>query len=134
MKEQAINTHSPLTYRNYLTLAQIDIRSVNLGLDYRVHMDESIELLDEDEFEPNIVQFGYSRHLIGKARTVCHEVMEYFDKRRFPFNHPQQIELYQSISRGAAIRESPLPLSKIRSDKDPDPCQCRPSRTPFAGS
>jgi protein associated with RNAse G/E len=70
---------------------------VDLDLDFRVHMNGSIELLDEEEFEQNARQFGYPGWLVEKARAACDEVVKLFETAEFPFDHPRQIERYQRI-------------------------------------
>jgi protein associated with RNAse G/E len=70
---------------------------VDLDLDFRVHMDGSIKLLDEEEFEQNARQFGYPGWVVENARAACDEVVNLFETAEFPFDHPRQIERYQRI-------------------------------------
>jgi protein associated with RNAse G/E len=70
---------------------------VDLDLDFRVHMDGSIELLDEDEFQHNALRMGYSKRVVAAARAACDEVLERFARQEFPFNHQEQIALYERI-------------------------------------
>jgi protein associated with RNAse G/E len=70
---------------------------VDLDLDYRVHLDESIELLDEDEFAQNSQILGYPPHVMTAVSAACHEVEQLYQQRAYPFNHREQVALYQSI-------------------------------------
>jgi protein associated with RNAse G/E len=72
---------------------------VDLDLDFRVRMDGSIELLDEEEFEQNARQFGYPGWVVENAKAACGEVVKLFGRAEFPFDHSRQIERYQRIQR-----------------------------------
>ena len=72
---------------------------VDLDLDLCVHMNGTIELLDEKEFERNIRQLGYSRWIINNARAACDEVMNLFERGELLLEHQRQIEQYQRIRR-----------------------------------
>jgi protein associated with RNAse G/E len=75
------------------------LKWVDLDLDFRVHMDGSIELLDEEEFEQNARQFRYPGRVVEKARGACDEIVNLFERAEFPFDHLRQIERYQRIKR-----------------------------------
>lgn len=70
---------------------------VDLDLDYRVHLDGSIELLDEDEFEYNSQTLEYPAHIVTSAKAACSEIEHLYRQNAFPFNHREQIALYQRI-------------------------------------
>jgi protein associated with RNAse G/E len=76
---------------------------VDLDLDFRVHMDGSIKLLDEEEFEQNARQFGYPGWVVENARAAYDEVVNLFETAEFPFDHPRQIERYQRIKRDLKV-------------------------------
>jgi protein associated with RNAse G/E len=73
---------------------------VDLELDYRVHLDESIERLDEEEFERASHALGYPPHVIHSARAACVEIEDLYRQRAYPFNHRDQVALYQRIGQG----------------------------------
>ena len=77
---------------------------VDLDLDYRVHMDGRIELLDEEELERNISRFGYSEGIVGDVRAACDEVLVRFESGEFPFDHARQVERYRRTSTDLATR------------------------------
>lgn len=70
---------------------------VDLDLDLRVHLDGSLELLDEDEFVENSVRFAYPPSVIAQARAAVDEVSVCYQHRRFPCNHAEQVALYAQI-------------------------------------
>jgi protein associated with RNAse G/E len=72
---------------------------VDLDLDYRVHLDGSIELLDEAEFVHNSQTLGYPAQVIASARAACGGIEQLYRQRAFPFNHADQVALYQNIQR-----------------------------------
>lgn len=94
------NSHRNLIYANLCMPASLRgnvLEWVDLDLDFRVHMNGSIELLDEEEFEQNISQFGYSEWVVENVRAACDEVLVRFGRGQFPFDHPRQIKRYRSI-------------------------------------
>ena len=72
---------------------------VDLDLDLRVHMNGTIELLDEEEFERNVRQLGYSELMVNNARAACEEVMNRFERGELLLEHRRQIEQYHRILR-----------------------------------
>ena len=72
---------------------------IDLDLDYRVHLDNSVTLLDEEEFAQNRVEMNYPSDLVKQVRAACQEIEEGLMSRVFPFNHEQQVERYQQVKR-----------------------------------
>jgi uncharacterized protein len=70
---------------------------VDLDLDLRVHLDESLELLDEDEFVENSILWAYPSSVIEQARTAVAELVRFYHQRVFPFNHAEQVTRYERI-------------------------------------
>jgi protein associated with RNAse G/E len=73
---------------------------IDLDLDYRVHMDGSIERLDQVEFDINVEHMGYHPQVIAQAQAACHEVEAGLFHGLFPFDYEQQIKLYNQIKTG----------------------------------
>lgn len=69
----------------------------DLDLDYRVHMDNSVERLDQDEFDENVLRMGYPPDLIEQAYAACREVETGLVQRAFPFDYADQVALYGRI-------------------------------------
>ena len=95
---------------------------VDLDLDLRVHMNGTIELLDEKEFIQNIRQLGYSRWIIDNARAACDEVMDRFERGELLLTHQKQIEQYHMIRRHLN-GSSTIPANGVRPDKTMDQMQ-----------
>jgi uncharacterized protein len=72
----------------------------DLDLDYRVYLDNSVERLDQDEYEWNARRMGYPRDLIEQVEAACREVETGLASRIFPFDYGQQVELYRLIKSG----------------------------------
>lgn len=70
---------------------------VDLDLDLRVHLDGSLELLDEDEFVENSVRFAYPPSVIAQARAAVDELSVCYQDHQFPCNHAEQVALYAQI-------------------------------------
>jgi uncharacterized protein len=70
---------------------------VDLDLDYRVHVDHSVELLDEAEFAENAARFDYPPELIAQVRAACREIEALLAERAFPFDHERQVERYRRL-------------------------------------
>ena len=70
---------------------------VDLDLDYRVHLDNSVELLDEADFAQNTQRMGYPPSLIEQVHATCRAIEAGLASRAFPFDHERQVELYQRI-------------------------------------
>jgi protein associated with RNAse G/E len=69
----------------------------DLDLDYRVHLDHSVERLDQFEFEQNVHRLGYPPDLIKQVRAACREVEAGLAGGIFPFDYARQVELYHRI-------------------------------------
>lgn len=93
-------SHTNLIYVNITmptTIHAAGIEWIDLDLDYRVHLNNSVEQLDQAEFEQNVQWMGYPADLIEQARTACQEVEAGLSSRAYPFDYERQIELYQQI-------------------------------------
>ena len=98
MAEQ--NSQNALIYVNISMPAVLrgDILEwVDLDLDYRVNMDNSVERLDEEEFEGNWQRLGYPPELIKQIQETCQEVEAGLKRRMFPFDYERQVALYYQI-------------------------------------
>ena len=73
------------------------IEWVDLDLDYRVHLDNRVEFLDQDEFEQNRRKMGYPSELIKQVHLACREVEAGLASRVYPFDHENQEKLYKRI-------------------------------------
>lgn len=73
------------------------LRWVDLDLDLRVHLDGSLEVLDEDEFFENSRRFAYPSLVIAQARAAVDELVVCYKEERFPFNHRTQVKRYEQI-------------------------------------
>lgn len=78
------------------------IEWVDLDLDYRVHLDGRIELLDEDEYAERSVTMSYPPAVHAQVRAACAEVEALYQARAYPFNHDEQLALYARIKAGQA--------------------------------
>jgi protein associated with RNAse G/E len=74
----------------------------DLDLDYRVHLDHSVERLDQDEYEQNALRMGYPQDLIKQVEAACREVEAGLASRIFPFDYARQVELYHRIKSGGS--------------------------------
>lgn len=79
------------------TLRENVLTWVDLDLDLRVHLDASIELLDEDEFLTHSTLFSYPPEVIAQARAAVDELMTAYRQGIFPFNHTVQVVRYAQI-------------------------------------
>lgn len=70
---------------------------IDLDLDLRVHLDGSLELLDEDEFVENSVRFAYPPSVVAQARAAVDELTRCYQQQQFPFNHAEQVARYAEI-------------------------------------
>ncbi len=94
------NSNTNLMYVNIAippTLHGEILEWVDLDLDYRVHMDNSIARLDEDEFQQNAQRLRYPPDLIKQTQAACREVEGGLKQRIFPFDYERQVELYYRI-------------------------------------
>jgi hypothetical protein len=73
------------------------IEWVDLDLDYRVHLDGRLECLDEDEYRAHIASMGYSVEVQAHLHAACAEIEALYHQRADPFNHVEQVALYQQI-------------------------------------
>jgi protein associated with RNAse G/E len=93
-------SHTNLTYVNICmptTRHTTGIEWIDLDLDYRVHLNNSVERLDQAEFEQNTQLMGYSPDLIMQAQIACQEVEAGLVSRTFPFDYEIQVQLYHQI-------------------------------------
>lgn len=58
---------------------------IDLDLDVAIHVDGTIEVQDEDEFEIHQVKYGYTRELIDGARRATDEIVVALRSRSEPF-------------------------------------------------
>ena len=91
---------------------------VDLDLDYRMHLDGSIQLMDEDEFQQNQQRLNYPPALIEQARpepvavaalhpvvvieqvhAACREVEHGLKQKNFPFDYEHQVKRYRQVKR-----------------------------------
>jgi protein associated with RNAse G/E len=82
-------------------------------------MNGTIELLDEQEFEQNIRQFGYSPRMINHARAAWGEIMNRFESGELLLEHQLRIEHYHRIWRklkGSSTIQATSPLRKWTMD------------------
>jgi protein associated with RNAse G/E len=69
----------------------------DLDLDYRVHLDNSVERLDQDEYACNAQRLDYPDELKEQVGHACREVESLLASRAFPFDHERQVALYRRI-------------------------------------
>ena len=96
--EQASGTN--LIYVNIampITFHSEGIEWIDLDLDYRVHLNRSVERLDQAEFDQNMKLMGYPSDLNEQANIACQEVEAGLASWVFPFDHERQVELYRQI-------------------------------------
>jgi protein associated with RNAse G/E len=70
---------------------------VDLDLDYRVYLDNSVKQLDQAEFEKNTQLMQYPSDLIQQTQAACQEVEAGLMSWVYPFDHERQVELYNQI-------------------------------------
>jgi uncharacterized protein len=93
-------SHTNLIYTNIAmpaTFQKMRLEWTDLDLDYRVHLNHAVELLDQSEFEENARRWGYPQHLIEQAQAACREVEAGLASRTFPFDHEGQVEHYRRL-------------------------------------
>jgi protein associated with RNAse G/E len=91
------NSYTNLMYVNIAMPVVLDGETlgwVDLELDYRVHLDRSVELIDEDEFQLNGQRMKYPLGLIEQVHAACREVEDGFAHKIFPFDYEQQVKRY----------------------------------------
>ena len=94
------NSYTNLMYVNVAmpaVLAGDTLEWVDLDLDYRVHLDGSIQLMDEDEFQQNQQRLNYPPELIEQVHAACREVEHGLKQNQFPFDHEQQVKRYHQV-------------------------------------
>jgi protein associated with RNAse G/E len=64
---------------------------IDLDIDVLVWRDFSLEILDLDEFEENIIKYQYSTELQRKVHSSLAEILNLVKKRKFPFDY-QKLE------------------------------------------
>lgn len=79
------------------TLQAQRLEWTDLDLDYRVHLNHSIERLDQAEFEHNVERLGYPPQLIEQTWAACREVEAGLAQGTFPFDYERQVELYHRL-------------------------------------
>ncbi len=97
------NTYTNLMYVNIAMPAILHddtLEWVDLDLDYRVHLDHSVELIDEDEFQLNRQRFKYPPELIEQVQAACREVEDGLKERILPFDYERQVKRYYQIKDG----------------------------------
>ncbi len=82
------------------TLTEDTLEWIDLDLDYRVHLDGSIERLDEQEFSHNLQALKYPADVVARARVACEEVERLYQRQAFPFNYREQALSYRAIKVG----------------------------------
>jgi len=70
---------------------------IDLDLDLRVHLNGSLELLDEDEFLENSRRMNYPSDVVAQARAAVLELQTCHATGAYPFNYDEQVALYTSI-------------------------------------
>jgi protein associated with RNAse G/E len=96
--EQTSNVNQIYTHISMpATLTATGIEWVDLDLDYRVHLDGSIERLDEHEYREHMATMGYPADVHAQVQAACSEVEARYQARAYPFNHAEQVALYQQI-------------------------------------
>ncbi|MBX3014219.1 MAG: DUF402 domain-containing protein [Caldilineaceae bacterium] len=70
---------------------------VDLDLDLRIHVDDRLELLDEDEFVENSALWAYPPVVVEQARAAVAELVQCYAHHAFPLNHAVQVALYATI-------------------------------------
>jgi uncharacterized protein len=73
---------------------------MDMDLDYRVHLDRSVERLDQDEFDRNAREMEYLPVVIEQAEEACREVERLLAEGSYPFDYERQVALYQRIKAG----------------------------------
>jgi protein associated with RNAse G/E len=89
------------------TVTAKGIEWIDLDLDYRVHLDRSLERLDEDEYRAHTVGMGYPANVQAQVQAACVEIEAAFHAGADPFNHAVQVALYQQIKAHAAPGHAP---------------------------
>ena len=70
------------------------LRYIDYDLDLKLYPDHTIKALDENEFENNIVRYGYSPELGGAIRRSFQEIRAAMQEGRFPFSDADIESMY----------------------------------------
>lgn len=68
------------------TFADDELSYIDLDIDVLVQPDLSYEVLDLEEFQANVVRFGYSVEVQSRARAAVDELISMVRTRQFPFD------------------------------------------------
>jgi protein associated with RNAse G/E len=63
-----------------------ELSFVDLDVDLVVDVDNSVKVLDEEEFEANRVIFGYPAEIVAGVREAVEEIKALVSNLEFPFN------------------------------------------------
>jgi protein associated with RNAse G/E len=99
-------SHINLIYINITmptTVQATGIVWTDLDLDYRVHLDHSVERLDQVEFEQNVHLMAYPPDLIEQVQLACQEVEAGLATQTYPFDYERQVERYHQIKAGLQL-------------------------------
>ncbi|MEZ4767192.1 MAG: DUF402 domain-containing protein [Caldilineales bacterium] len=94
------NSNTNLIYVNIAmpaTFAGGVVEWTDLDLDYRVHLDGSVERLDQPQYDQNALRMAYPPSLIEQVEAACREVESGLAAGTYPFDHAQQVERYHRI-------------------------------------
>ncbi len=89
------NIALPARWVDSSTLAWVD-----LDLDIRVHMDGSIELLDEDEFLENQRRMNYPPDVVTEAQAAAQAALHLCEQGLYPFDYALQVTHYFTVLGG----------------------------------
>lgn len=76
------------------------IEWIDLDLDYRVHLDGSLEILDEHEYEVHRQTMRYTAEMHFQVQQACTEAETLYRKRAYPFDYNEQLRRYEQIKAG----------------------------------
>ena len=80
-----------------VTIQDTAIEWIDLDLDYRMHLDNSVERLDQEEFDTNSQLMKYPSDLILQVQNACKEVEAGLTNQAYPFDYKKQVKLYYQI-------------------------------------
>lgn len=79
-------------------ILQADVLTwIDLDLDLRVHLDGSLEVLDEDEFVTHSDLFAYPPLVVEQARAAVDELVRLYQQGAYPFTYAEQVARYEQI-------------------------------------
>ena len=99
------NSHVNRMYINIAMPATLQddlLTWIDLDLDLRVHMDGSLELLDEDEFQENLLAMHYPPAVVAQAYAACDHLKACYASALYPFTLAEHYALYASIKQNLA--------------------------------